>query len=230
MVSISNITFPQALNQYEETQKHHNFINKPITADDVKEYLFLRKIVGDTIGKTANYIKIIKLARAKFAQGEFIHGLYPKIDYLSALVEAEEYVRLRDLVDKVLVIKSQRKLYLQKDRKTVKTFAIDLGPKPIGQKEYEGDGKTPEGNYTLDWQRHETGNFHSFHISYPNALDSARAKTKGLKPGNNIMVHGTPKGLKKKKDWTNGCIALNNEDMAEFRRIVFQDTAIEIKK
>jgi murein L,D-transpeptidase YafK len=51
----------------------------------------------------------------------------------------------------------------------------------------------------LDWQRHETSNFHSFYISYPNALDSARAKTKGLKPGSNIMVHGTPKRVKEEK-------------------------------
>lgn len=121
-------------------------------------------------------------------------------------------------------------MYLLKDGKTVKTFPIALGPNPVGQKEYEGDGRTPEGTYTLDWQKWNSSTFHSFHVSYPNKIDSARAKSKGLVPGSNIMVHGTSKGVKKKKDWTNGCIALSNADMTEFRKIVFQDTQIEIRK
>jgi murein L,D-transpeptidase YafK len=121
-------------------------------------------------------------------------------------------------------------MYLLKNNQNVKTFAIALGPQPTGQKEYEGDGKTPEGIYKLDWQRWDTPVFHSFHISYPNKADSIIAMKKGLVPGSNIMVHGTSKAIKKKKDWTNGCIALTNEDMVVFRKMVFQDTPIEIRK
>ena len=194
-----------------------------ITQSELAQYLQSRKITGDTTGKTKDYLKLIKSAKVLV-----IWKLKPT--YEEALLQAEENLRLRNMVNKVLVIKSERKMYLQKDGQTIKTFSIALGPNPVGQKEYEGDGKTPEGNYTLDWQRWETSTFHSFHISYPNAIDSARAKIKGLTPGSNIMVHGTSKGAKKQKDWTNGCIALTNSDMIAFKKIVFQDTQIEIRK
>lgn len=194
-----------------------------ITQGDVDKYLAHRNITGDTTGKTKDYVKILRWTDFSLKWGT-------QKSYEEALTAAEENFRLRNLVNKVLVVKSERKMYLQKDGKTIKTFPIALGPNPVGQKEYEGDGRTPEGIYTLDWQRWETSTFHSFHISYPNKIDSARAKAKGLTPGSNIMVHGTSKGLKKKKDWTNGCVALSNADMTEFRKLVYQDTQIEIKK
>ncbi|RZL17772.1 MAG: hypothetical protein EOO96_28565 [Pedobacter sp.] len=161
---------------------------------------------------------------------EFGGRLYKAVTYETALIEAEENFTLRSLVNKVLVVKNERKMYLLKDGKPVKTFTVALGRNPVGQKEYEGDGKTPEGIYILDWQKWNSSTFHSFHISYPNEIDLARAKKKKLTAGSYIMVHGTSKGVKKRKDWTNGCIALNNTDMAEFKRIVFQDTPIEIRK
>lgn len=194
-----------------------------ITQGDVDKYLAYRKITGDTTGKTKNYVKILQWTNSMLNWGT-------KKDYEEALTAAEENFRRRNQVNKVLVVKSERKMYLLKDGKTIKTFPVALGPNPVGQKEYEGDGRTPEGIYTLDWQRWETSVFHSFHISYPNKIDSARAKAKGLTPGSNIMVHGTSKGLKKKKDWTNGCVALSNADMTEFRKLVYQDTQIEIRK
>lgn len=193
-----------------------------VTQNDINDYLISRKITGDTTGKTKDYIKILSSAKSMMIWKM-------KTNYEDALKLAEENVRLRSLVNKVLVIKSERKMYLLKDGKTVKTFPIALGPNPVGQKEYEGDGRTPEGTYTLDWQKWNSSTFHSFHISYPNEQDLARAKKKGLTAGSNIMVHGTSKGTKK-KDWTNGCIALSNADMIEFRKIVFQDTQIEITK
>ncbi len=225
-----NFSYEHALQFTEQNEKLRNVYNTPITAADVADYLLIRKVTGDTIGQTNDYLKIIKSAKMRVAQGKYMNGLYKEIDYESALKEAEENLRLRSMVDKILVIKSERKMYLQKNGKTIKTYSIGLGPKPLGQKEYEGDGKTPEGIYRLDYQKWDSPTFHSFHISYPNESDLARAKTKGLTAGSNIMVHGTSKGIKKKKDWTNGCIALNNIDMAEFRKIVFLDTPIEIKK
>lgn len=116
-----------------------------------------------------------------------------------------------------------RKIYLQKEGKTVKSFSIALGPKPIGQKESEGDGKTPEGVYTIDWTKW-TGTTPSYHLSYPNAQDIARAAKKNVIPGSFIMIHHTTKGTKKSKDWTNDCIALKNSDFEIFKKMVFQDT------
>lgn len=224
------VTYERALSFTELNEQFRSVFNTPITAADITEYLSIRKIVGDTTGKTADYLKIIKGARLKVAQGKYMRGLYKEITFEDALKEEEETLRLKSLVDKVLVVKSQRKMYLQKKGKTIKTYNIGLGPNPIGQKEREGDGKTPEGIYKLDYQKWETSTFHSFHISYPNEKDLARAKAKGLTPGSFIMIHGTSKGPKKKKDWTNGCIALNNTDMAEFKTMVFLQTEIEIRK
>ncbi len=201
-----------------------------VLQSDLDQYIAYKK-PSDTIGQTKDYLKIILNAKIRMQGTRMQNGkAIGQLPYEAAIKEAEDFIALKSMVNKVLVVKSQRKMYLLKDGKTVKTFAIALGPNPVGQKEYEGDGKTPEGTYTLDWQRWETPVFHSFHISYPNAADIERAKKKGLQPGSNIMVHGTSKGLKKKKDWTNGCIGLNNADMMEFRRIVFQDTPIEITK
>jgi len=228
-----NLTYERILQFTEQNEKFQKVFNTPITLADISEYMLIRKIVGDTTGKTADYLKIIKLAKLRMVNMErtaFVMITPKKTDYENTLIEVEEFYRIRSMIDKVLVIKSERKMYLQKKGKTLRTYSIGLGPKPIGQKEYEGDGKTPEGFYHLDWQKWDSPTFHSYHISYPNDIDLARAKAKGLTAGSNIMIHGTSKGLKKKKDWTNGCIALNNTDMAEFRKIVFLDTPVEIRK
>lgn len=225
-----NAQFSTVLLLTERNEKFQALVKKPINKDDINEYLSILKITGDTTGKTNDFIKIIKSAKTRMAMAVFGSGLYKAVDYETALKDAEENFRLRSLVNKVLVVKHQRKMYLLKDGKTVKTFTVALGKNPVGQKEYEGDGKTPEGIYTLDWQKWNSSTLHSFHISYPNEIDLARAKSKKLTAGSYIMVHGTSKGVKKRKDWTNGCIALTNADMTEFKKIVFQDTQIEIRK
>lgn len=200
-----------------------------VTQSDLDKYLTYKNII-DTSGKTKDYIWILKSAMFR------LHSKWApllnkrQITYESAIADAEAWFIKKHAVNKVLVVKSQRKMYLLKDSNIVRTYLIALGPNPVGQKEYEGDGRTPEGIYTLDWQKWNSTTFHSFHISYPNKIDSARAKSKQLQVGSNIMVHGTSKGMKQKKDWTNGCIALSNKDMADFRNLVFQDTQIEIKK
>ncbi len=223
-------SYSDAIRFSEQTDQMRVVFNTPITKADVTEYLLIRKIVGDTIGKTNDYLNIIKVAKLRVANGKFMGGLYKPIEYEAALIEAEENHRIKNMVDKVLVIKSERKMYLQKKGKTIKTYFIGLGPNPVGQKEREGDGRTPEGIYQLNYQKWDSPTFHSFHISYPNEIDLARAKAKGFTVGSNIMIHGTSKGVKKKSDWTNGCIALNNTDMAEFKKIVFLDTMVEIRK
>lgn len=232
MISFSKITYQDALAFYERNQRFNDYINQPINENTINEYITLRKLKIDTVGKTANYRKIIANARRIYAQGEFLNGLYPKVNYIDALIEAEELIRLRSLVDKVLVIKSARKLYLYKDGKVLKTYPIALGFSPVGQKEREGDGKTPEGIYKIDYNTtyDRKAKLYSFHLSYPNDIDKARAKTKGLTPGSHIMIHGTSNGIKKRKDWTNGCIAISNTALAEFQSMVFTGTAVEIRK
>lgn len=135
------------------------------------------------------------------------------------------------LGDYVLVLKSQRKMFIQRKGKNIKTFTIDLGFKPIGNKVYEGDGKTPEGIYHLDNKYERDDKFYkSFWISYPNHKDKAIAKSKGLKTGVGIMIHGTNKANITAKDWTAGCIALQNKDIDVLFDRVGSGTIIEIRK
>lgn len=138
-------------------------------------------------------------------------------------------------IDKVLVEKSKRKLYLMSGRNIVKSYNISLGKKPSGHKLMEGDKKTPEGLYWIDWRKPSSKYNLAMHISYPNSKDMANAKKLGVKPGSMIMIHGTPvdpqypewyfRGL----NWTNGCIAMMNWDMKEVWSLVKDGTLIEIK-
>jgi len=141
----------------------------------------------------------------------------------------------KPLVDKLLVIKSERKLHLLYKNEVLKTYRISLGKKPVGAKEREGDQRTPEGIYFIDW-RQKSANFNlSLHISYPNQRDRERAEKAGVSPGGMIMIHGTPISQKfpdwffRGLDWTDGCIALTNADMREVWDYVADNTLIEIR-
>ena len=139
------------------------------------------------------------------------------------------------LVDKVLVLKSERELHLIRDDRRVATYRISLGPEPKGHKLFAGDNRTPEGRYHLDWRNPESDYYRSIHISYPNREDREKARAWGQDPGGNIMIHGLPndagdwafafEGL----DWTDGCIAVNNRAMDEIWRRVTIGTPIEIQ-
>lgn len=138
-------------------------------------------------------------------------------------------------IDKVLVIKSERKLHLISRGETFKSYRVSLGQNPKGPKREEGDLRTPEGFYWLDWRK-ESDKFNlAMHISYPNARDLAHANEKGVRPGNLIMLHGTPIDDEYPEwyfhtlDWTEGCIALKNDDMQEIWNLVSDGTLIEIR-
>ncbi|MES2819637.1 MAG: L,D-transpeptidase family protein [Pseudomonadota bacterium] len=139
------------------------------------------------------------------------------------------------VIHKVLVEKSERKLHLISAGKTYKSYRISLGKKPLGAKRYEGDRRTPEGFYWLDWRKTSDRFNLSMHISYPNAQDLARAKATGERPGGMIMLHGTPVSEDYPEwyfhtlDWTEGCIALPNADMREIWSLVKDGTLIEIR-
>ncbi len=138
-------------------------------------------------------------------------------------------------VDKVLVIKSERQLHLQHRGETLKSYRVSLGKQPIGAKEREGDLRTPEGIYWIDWRKPSDKYQLSLHISYPNARDQARARAKGVPAGGMIMIHGTPLDEEYPEwffhtlDWTEGCIALKNDDMREVWSLIKDGTLIEIR-
>ncbi len=135
--------------------------------------------------------------------------------------------------DRILVDKSDRTLILFKDGAEIYRYTnIRFGDAPKGHKQFEGDEKTPEGRYTING-RNPASAFHlSLRISYPNAADSAYAKAKGRSPGGDIFIHGQPNGWTGpaiKSDWTDGCIALTNEEMQLLWTQVDDGTAIEIR-
>ncbi|MCE0557263.1 L,D-transpeptidase family protein [Motilimonas sp. E26] len=142
---------------------------------------------------------------------------------------------LASKVDKVLVIKSARTLYLLDNGRILQKYDISLGKRPEGHKKWEGDKRTPEGRYTLDYRNPESNFFRSIHINYPNEKDLAYANQKGYEPGGAIFIHGLPNGKGhledeyKGRDWTDGCIAVLNDHMAEIWQLVPDGTEIEIR-
>jgi murein L,D-transpeptidase YafK len=136
--------------------------------------------------------------------------------------------------DRVVVIKSERKLILIKDTEPYREYKIALGSSPQGHKFAEGDERTPEGFYQLDWRNENSRFYKSIHVSYPNASDRAYARAKSREPGNNIMIHGLPNdsGWADKVldnfDWTDGCIGVSNSAMDEIWQAVEEGTPILI--
>ncbi len=137
--------------------------------------------------------------------------------------------------DKVVVLKARRELQLWQAGNLLKTYKVALGGEPVGAKQQEGDHKTPEGTYKLDWRSEKSRFYKAIHISYPNAEDRARAKKRGVNPGGALMLHGLPNGLGHLgkahllRDWTDGCVAVTNEELDEIWRAVPDGTPIEIK-
>ena len=123
--------------------------------------------------------------------------------------------------DKVLVDKSERRLYLLRHDRVVAEYPVKLGLNPYGHKQQEGDFRTPEGKYTLSRRNPRSEFFLAIQVSYPNREDAAWAKENGWKPGGLIMIHGQPNVPKRpvdfyaNRDWTDGCIALTNADMVD---------------
>ncbi len=137
----------------------------------------------------------------------------------------------------VIVEKGKRLLHLVRNGEVFQTYSISLGDAPVGHKQQEGDERTPEGRYVLDWRNPDSSFYKSIHISYPNAADRAAAEARGVDPGGMIMIHGRPnwdrQGLGEtffaNNDWTDGCIAVSNEAMEAIWRTVENGTPIEIR-
>ena len=137
------------------------------------------------------------------------------------------------MADKVVVLKSYRKLLLMRGDEVLKTYIVSLGGNPVGPKTRQGDNKTPEGTYILDRHNANSQYHRSIHISYPNGDDLARAKKLGVSPGGELFIHGLPNDFHGHSealgDWTEGCIAVTNAEIDEIWRAVADGSPIEIK-
>ena len=137
-------------------------------------------------------------------------------------------------IDLVKVDKSENRMMLMENGQVVAEYHVVFGENPKGHKVQEGDERTPEGRYTLDYKKEDSSFYRSMHISYPNVEDEAKAEELGVSPGGFIMVHGQKNGLVwlsflfQKFNWTDGCIALTNSDMDDFMERVDVGTPIEI--
>lgn len=138
-------------------------------------------------------------------------------------------------VTAIVVNKSARKMYLLNNDEILRSYRVDLGFAPLGHKRIEGDGRTPEGTYVID-RRNPKSNFHlSLGISYPNARDRATARALGKRPGGDIFIHGQPNNpedrrrVERVEDWTAGCIAVKNEEIAEIYAMVRTGTVIALR-
>jgi murein L,D-transpeptidase YafK len=135
----------------------------------------------------------------------------------------------------IVVEKSARRMTLLHNDQVIATYPVALGGAPTGPKQEEGDGRTPEGRYAIDF-KNTRSHFHlALRISYPSAADRASAQSRGVAPGGDVMIHGLPNGLgwfgrlHLWRDWTDGCVAVTDRQMDEIWPLVPEGTAVEIR-
>jgi murein L,D-transpeptidase YafK len=141
----------------------------------------------------------------------FVHQVAPRADHL-------------------VVSKRNRVLELKSGATTLKRYRVHLGFAPEGHKTRSGDGRTPEGRYYIDRRNPRSDFYLSLGVSYPNALDIARARAAGVRPGGDIFIHGGPRKTadRGKRDWTAGCIAVSDAEIEEIWALVPTGTPITI--
>jgi murein L,D-transpeptidase YafK len=148
---------------------------------------------------------------------------------------AAQSVEIKQIVDRIVIVKSSRTMTLENNGHVLKTYKVALGGDPIGPKEREGDHKTPEGEYLVDAKNAHSQFYLALHISYPNASDRIRARRLGTSPGGDVEIHGLGKkygwiGARHRlSDWTDGCIAVTNEEVEEIFKMVDVGTRVELK-
>jgi murein L,D-transpeptidase YafK len=141
----------------------------------------------------------------------------------SAPAPARAFVhRIQPRADHVVVSKRNRVMELKSGGVTLRRYRIHLGFAPEGHKSRSGDGRTPEGRYHIDRRNPRSEFYLSLGVSYPNALDVARARAAGVRPGGDIFIHGGPRRAedRRKRDWTAGCIAVTDQEIEEIWSLV----------
>ena len=157
------------------------------------------------------------------------------IAILAGLVISAQSMAGNEAIDSVLVVKSEKRMFLLSKGARVKEYDVVFGGNPEGHKQQEGDERTPEGHYLLDYKKADSAFHKAIHISYPNQKDKAEAAKRGVDPGGLIMIHGQRNGygwlawITQSFDWTSGCIAVTNPEMDEIWRLVEVGTPIEIR-
>jgi murein L,D-transpeptidase YafK len=142
---------------------------------------------------------------------------------------------LESEIDSVLVKKSENRMYLLAKGKSIKEYKVVFGANPKNHKQKEGDERTPEGKYILDYKKENSSFYKAIHISYPNENDKVKAKYSSVNPGGSIMIHGQKNGLSWLSwltqwfNWTDGCIAVTNTEMDEIWGMINVGTPIEIQ-
>jgi murein L,D-transpeptidase YafK len=137
--------------------------------------------------------------------------------------------------DRIIVHKKARTMELMHAGRAIKTYKIALGGDPIGPKTRQGDHRTPEGVYVIDARNAHSQFRRSLHISYPNAADREHARKLGVSPGGDIYIHGLPNGYgfvgaaHRARDWTDGCIAVTDQEIEEIWNLVDNGTPVEIR-
>lgn len=137
-------------------------------------------------------------------------------------------------IDRLVVFKSQRQMWAFQGEQLIKIYPISLGFNPIGHKQFEGDGKTPEGIYHINERNPNSAYHKNLGVSYPNEADKAYAESQGKSAGGLIKIHGLRNGtdvgkLHLLKDWTHGCIAVTNQEIDELYQAVKHNAVIDIR-
>jgi murein L,D-transpeptidase YafK len=140
---------------------------------------------------------------------------------------------LTEPIDRILIEKSARRMTVYRDGTALRSYAVRLGFAPEGDKERQGDGRTPEGIFRID-RKNARSRFHlSLGIDYPQREHVVRAAAGGYSPGGDIFIHGQPPGVEGMhwidRDWTAGCIAVPNAVIEELWRVTAVGTVVEIR-
>ncbi len=169
-------------------------------------------------------------------KNEVVGNQYTLEECKEELLEAEDFSQ-GESIDKIVVVKKERKMYLYKDGKVQNTLPISLGKNPVGAKQQEGDNKTPEGEFWISRKLCSPKYYRSLCISYPRPEDKASAAKKGLRPGGAVTIHAQPvwnadgKGdqYTLSQNWTQGCVAVTNSAMKDLWHAVREGVPIVIR-
>jgi len=155
--------------------------------------------------------------------------------FITALLLCATSLQAETKADRIIVHKKARTMELMHAGQVIKTYKVALGGDPVGPKTRQGDHRTPEGVYVID-SRNAQSKFHrSLHISYPNAADREHARKLGVSPGGDVFIHGLPNGYAfvgaahRARDWTDGCVAVTDQEIEEIWKLVDNGTPVEIR-
>jgi murein L,D-transpeptidase YafK len=170
------------------------------------------------------------------------HRIYPSVGTCIALLlvctigfaqtrNAEPATR----ADRIVVEKSKREMKLMRGSEVLKTYRVALGGQPVGAKDRQGDHKTPEGIYEVDSKKPNSQFHRALHVSYPSPVDRERARKLGVRPGGYVEIHGLGANwgwlgaAHRQRDWTDGCVAVTNQEIDEIWPLVEVGTRVEIR-